>query len=251
MNYHITLKSTNAKTGPMPVITASRQTCPDACPLKKNLDTIGAAACYAESGPLALHWNNVTSGKNSATLDEVLEPIRKLPQGAIWRYGQAGDLPGVNNAIDIDGLMAIAKAGENKRTILYTHKPPMPANLAALRKARDEYGLHVNLSGNSPRHADMLAQHGFDVVTILPGEYGRKTKGKEWSETLSEYKTRTKALDHKTPEGRQIAVCPATYLDTNCAACGLCAKPERNGAIVGFPAHGTGNKKATATASTF
>ena len=117
-NYHIVLKSRNMKTGPNSVVTASKATCPDVCPLK------GGNGCYAESGPLALHWSAVTAGERGGTLDEVLEPIRQLPDGAIWRYGQAGDLPGGNNTIDRDGLMAIATAAKGKRTILYTHKPP-------------------------------------------------------------------------------------------------------------------------------
>ena len=82
-------------------------------------------------------------------------------------------------------------------------------------------------------------------MTILPGHYGRATERGEWSETLSEYKIRTKDLTHSTPAGHKIAVCPATYTDINCKACGLCARPERNGAIVGFPAHGTQHKSAT------
>jgi len=236
-NYHITLRSSNKKTGPIPVITASKQTCPDVCPLK------GGGGCYAESGPLALHWGKVTEGERGGTLAEVLAPIAALPAGSLWRYGQAGDLPGQGNAIDPDGLALISAAGRDKRTILYTHKPPTPANLTALRKARDEDGLHVNLSSNSPAHADQLVKHGFDVVTVVPSEYGRKAKSKGkrtvWAETLSDYKRRTKSLDHRTPAGHQLAICPATYLDTSCAACGLCANASRNGSIVAFPAHGT------------
>jgi len=247
--YHVTLKSRNVKVGKIPVVTASKATCPDVCPLKNG------GGCYAESGPLALHWDQVTSGERGGTLSEVLEPIAALPAGAIWRYGQAGDLPGENLQIDRDGLMAIANAAMGKRTILYTHKPPTKENLAKLTEAK-EAGLHINLSANSPRHADMLAKTGFDVVSILPAEFGRTTKrvkigGKtevEWAESLSDYKRRTKPLNHSTPAGRKIAICPATYLDTNCAACGLCAKPERNGAVVGFPAHGSGAKRTSATA---
>ena len=32
---HLTLSSSNIKTGPIPVTTSGRSTCPDACPLKK------------------------------------------------------------------------------------------------------------------------------------------------------------------------------------------------------------------------
>jgi hypothetical protein len=56
MNVHLTLVSSNAKTGPIPVSTSSAVTCSDACPFKKD-------GCYADSGPLALHWSKVTSGQ--------------------------------------------------------------------------------------------------------------------------------------------------------------------------------------------
>jgi hypothetical protein len=65
------------------------------------------------------------------------------------------------------------------------------------------------------------------VVTVLPSEYGRKEKAGEWAETLEEYRARTAPLPKKTPAGRLISPCPATFLDTSCADCGLCAKRNR------------------------
>ena len=50
----------------------------------------------------------------------------------------------------------------------------------------------------------------------------------------------------KTPAGRHISVCPAAVRDdVTCASCGICAVSSRK-AIIGFPAHGTGAKKAQA-----
>jgi len=47
-----------------------------------------------------------------------------------------------------------------------------------------------------------------------------------------------------TNDERFIAVCTATVRDdVSCATCGICANPRRR-AIIGFPAHGTGAKKA-------
>jgi hypothetical protein len=52
----------------------------------------------------------------------------------------------------------------------------------------------------------------------------------------------TKTL--KTPAGRHVSICPATVRDdVTCASCGICAVPGHK-AIIGFPAHGTGAKKA-------
>jgi len=52
---HLTLKSGNVKTGPIPVSTTSKASCSDTCPFKDN-------GCYADGGPLALHWRAVTEG---------------------------------------------------------------------------------------------------------------------------------------------------------------------------------------------
>jgi hypothetical protein len=42
-----------------------------------------------------------------------------------------------------------------------------------------------------------------------------------------------------TPAGRRIAICPATYTDTTCASCQVCARADRGDVIIGFPAHVT------------
>ena len=54
--YHLTAKSANVKTGPIPVSTTSAATCPPECPFNNS------QGCYAGSGPLALHWAAVTRG---------------------------------------------------------------------------------------------------------------------------------------------------------------------------------------------
>lgn len=230
MRFHTTTVSRNAKTGPMPVMTSSRETCPDSCPLKKG-------GCYAMTGPLKLHWDKVTAGERGSDLDEALRPIRKLNRGAIWRYGQAGDLPGEGDVIDRDGVLKIAEASRGKRAIIFTHKPPTPENIAIVRQVA-ETGLNINLSADSVEEADTLADLNLPVVVVLNSEYARKK-----DETLSEYRQREKQLAKTTPMGRKIAVCPATYTDVSCTECGVCADGERKGVIVGFPAHGTQKKR--------
>jgi hypothetical protein len=47
-----------------------------------------------------------------------------------------------------------------------------------------------------------------------------------------------------TPKGRRVTICPTyTRDDITCKTCGLCAIEDRK-TIIGFPAHGTGTKKA-------
>ena len=54
---HLSPKSANAKTGPIPVSTTERATCPADCAMR--------AECYAAAGPLALHWSAVSTGQRS------------------------------------------------------------------------------------------------------------------------------------------------------------------------------------------
>ena len=54
--FHLTLKSSNRKTGKIPVSVTSAHSCPDHCPLKKN-------GCYEEGGPGAINWRKVTNGE--------------------------------------------------------------------------------------------------------------------------------------------------------------------------------------------
>ena len=102
--------------------------------------------------------------------------------------------------------------------------------MEAIREANAE-GLTVNLSGNSLADADTLAETGAGpVVCVLPASQTTNTR---------------------TPAGRKVVICPATQRDdVSCATCGLCAVSRlANGqarAIVGFPAHGPGKKKADA-----
>lgn len=226
MNVHLTLKSANKKTGPIPVSTTSRDTCPAACPFKSN-------GCYAETGPLAIHWREVTAGNRGMPWRDFLRAIAALPDGQLWRHNQAGDLPGIGNEIDAVALGQLADANDGRRGFTYTHKPMTRSNAAKVRAA-NRAGLVVNVSANSPAHADTLANgaaKGLPLVTVLPAEIDGAV---------------TPVV--RTPAGRTISVCPATYReDVSCATCQLCARGNRT-SIVGFPAHGSGARKASATA---
>lgn len=219
MKVHLTLKSSNSKTGPIPVSTTSAESCPPSCPLQ-------GGGCYAKSGPLALHWKKTTDGSRGMEWDEFVREIEKLPKNTIWRHNQAGDLPGVGEEIDAMKLFDLVEANRGKRGFTYTHKTSRPDLLLWA----NEEGFTINLSGNSPAHADELVKLGAGpVVTVLPAEFvGRTTV---------------------TPKGRHIVVCPAYYKEgMNCSNCGLCQKSDRK-SIIGFPAHGTYKKKATAIAN--
>ena len=217
MSIHITLKSANVKTGPIPVSTSSATTCPDACPFKLQ-------GCYAKSGPLAIHWSKVTSGLRGIEWNAFLETVRSFSTGQLWRHNQAGDLPGTGDKIDVKALGALAKANTGRRGFTYTHKPATGSNLRAIRSA-NRAGFVVNLSANSIQHADKLAKLKLPVAAVVPQNSPDR---------------------FTTPGGNKVVICPAQRVaGLSCDKCRLCAKADR-GFIIGFRPHGTGAKKVEA-----
>lgn len=183
------------------------------------------STCYAELGPLALLWDRISKG-DGLTFSELLKKIRRLRRGTLWRYGQAGDLP--NSEAE---TLELAKAAQHTKVIVYSHK----RQFELFRKLQD-YGVYVNLSASSETEADNLAKTGFPVTVVLPSWMGRDTA----AESLKAYRNRMGGkFSFVTEAGNKIAICPATYLDTNCADCMACVKPRPGGTIIGFPAHGS------------
>lgn len=225
MFVHLTPVSRNVKTGPIPVSTTSAESCPSACPF----NNANKGGCYAESGPLAIHWRKVTQGKAGDMYGAFLDKIARLPKGQLWRHNQAGDLIGAGDTLDVQALSLLVKANKGKRGFTYTHKPLASQQERDAIKQANANGFTVNLSGNNPAHADTLADMGIGpVVTVLAADATENTT---------------------TPAGRKIVVCPATQRDdVSCATCKLCSVANRD-CIVGFPAHGTSKRKASAIAT--
>jgi hypothetical protein len=232
-----TAKSSNVKTGPIPVSTTAKPSCPLTCPFMRN-------GCYAERGNLGWLWSALTkAGPNQqfkygvANLQSIdwqglCDRVSALEPATLWRHNQAGDLPHSNGRIDRKALRLLAKANKTKRGFTYTHHVMTKPNQAAIAEANAS-GFTVNLSGNSLSHADDLSKLAIaPVVVVLPAE----TDGAV-----------TPVLH--TPEGRTVSVCPATYRDDiTCATCKLCQRQDRK-CIVGFPAHGAAKAKASRVAA--
>jgi hypothetical protein len=221
MRIHLTKKSSNAKTGPIPVSTSSSETCPPSCPFKSK-------GCYAKSGPLAIHWAAVTKGERGMDWSEFCREISGLPERQAWRHNQAGDLPGVGEDIDAAQLAELVKANTGRRGWTYTHKYGTAENLEAIRAA-NEGGFTVNLSANTLAHADELANKGVGpICVVLPSDAEKNTM---------------------TPDGRRVVICPATRWDNiDCASCMLCQR--QRSVIVGFPAHGSSKTTVNLIVST-
>lgn len=218
MQAHLTKVSTNVKTGPMPVSTTEKASCPKNCSLRSN-------GCYAESGPLGIHWSSVSTGKRGTDWQTFCDEISKLPRGITWRHNQAGDLPTLDNVnIDASLLLQLVEANKGKKGFTYTHYSVIDNNWnAGLVENANKLGFTINLSAESYQEADKLASLNIGPVVTI-------------QEEGADYVT-------FTPEGRKVITCPATYRDNvSCYTCKLCQKQERP--IIAFPVHGTSKKKA-------
>ena len=208
MKVHLSLKSANVKTGPIPVSTTERDSCPSDCAMRSE--------CYAASGPLALHWAAVSAGTRGTDWGRFCQSIVALPDDQLWRHNQAGDLPQIGGTVDAVKLGQLVAANRGKRGFTYSHHRDR-ASLGWIRHA-NAWGFTVNLSANDLTDADYLADTGAGpVVVVLPSTQSQNTV---------------------TPAGRRVVVCPATQrADVSCATCQLCQRQRDT--IVGFPAHGS------------
>src|SRR6202049_5026536 len=161
-----TLVSQNAKTGPIAVTITEKASCWSGCALYEK-------GCYAFYGALGHFWKGVSAGTRGGSWDELCARVAKLPKRTLWRYAQAGDLPGADDAIDVGLLRQLVVANRGKRVIAFTHKPVLPDTAtAALNRCviavANTVGFTINLSANNPAEADALADLGIaPVVTIL------------------------------------------------------------------------------------
>jgi len=224
LSFALTMVSRNVKTGAIPVSITSAASCPPSC-------VFMGSGCYAEAGPLALHWRAVTNGERGMGWADFVKAIRRLPRGTFWRHNQAGDLPGIGEALDSVALAELTRANAGRKGFTYTHKPMTEDNARAVRAANDG-GFTINLSANTLAHADELARTGAGPVVVVLDA----TEGDNVTTT--------------TPEGRKVRTCPATYKDSvNCARCQWCAKADRS-EIIAFPAHGARKNVARTVAAT-
>lgn len=219
LRFHLTLRSGNAKTGPIPVSTSSRATCSPSCLFLNN-------GCYANGGPLAIHWAAVTNGERGDTLPRFLANIASLPADQIWRANQAGDLPHTNGRISRRFIRGIIEANKGRRGFTYTHHDLTKGENLSLVRQANRQGFRINVSTESEPAADRAIAAGLPAVITVPSTEERTT----WH----------------TPAGNTVLVCPAQRSDTlTCADCQLCQKRGAR-VVIAFKAHGISRRKVEA-----
>jgi hypothetical protein len=222
MRVRLVRVSSNAKTGPIPVSTSDRTTCPSSCVFRNR-------GCYAEVGPLAWYWRKRLVNDDSATWPKFLADVAALPDATLWRHNQAGDLPHNDGVLDEEKVRELATANTAKRGFTYTHhtvrgsSPEAVHNRGVLKEATAA-GFTVNASCESRVAADEAVDNGLLVVLAVHKDAPQKMQ---------------------TPKGRPVLVCPAQYADVTCSDCRWCAQPNR-AFIVAFRAHGASHKQAEA-----
>jgi len=207
-----------------------------------------------------MHWDRVSRGLAGDCWSEFCAKVAALRPGCLWRYAQAGDLPGYGAEIDGTMLEELVAANTGKKLIAFTHKPVLGEDTIAVKNrhlisAAIKAAFTINLSADNPVHADKLADLGIAlVVTVLARAYARrairnrfKRRRDEWAETIAEWRDRTAVLPRDMRAERRIAICPATYADATCKTCGTCARVRD--AVISFPPHGAWRKVETAIAA--
>ena len=219
MRVHITPKSGNQKTGPIPVTTSEQGSCAPSCPFINT-------GCYAKSGPLALHWRKVSNGERGTDWQGLCDFVQALPDGQIWRHNQAGDLPHQFGDID-HGMMAHLVVSNTKRKgYTYTHHTLNEHNIPILKRS-NEQGFTINASTESLSDADHAVSLGLPAVIVIPND---------------------QPVPRKTPDGNRVLLCPAQSGNATCSTCKLCSVADRN-VIIAFQAHGNQAKKVNAIVS--
>jgi len=251
--FRLTLKSSNHKTGQMPVSTSPHYTCPDACPFKGH-------GCYSEYGPIAIWWNACSKVKKNKKkeFEDFLVRVEENAKGKCWRHNQAGDLfPCAKNKIDPEFAYALMHRGKGGFT--YTHYPVIvqegvSASVAhhnrVIIETMNANDFSVSVSCNGLSHVDSVLDSGINapLTTVLP--------------TIN-----SDAKFVHTPKGNKVMVCPSVVADSaikketklakkenrspkfikdvTCISCGLCMNPRRK-LTIGFPAHGSAKKRCDA-----
>lgn len=217
-NYNVALtrSSDNKKTGPIPVSTSEKSTCPSTCKMYDN--------CYGKYGPIAIHWDMISDKKRGIDWHDFCVHIQRLPNDQLWRHNQAGDLPGDGTHIDMAALGKLVHANLGKRGFTYTHYDMNISHNKSSIEYCNKHGFTINVSCDTLEQVDEMAKLTTAPMVVV----------------LKSDEERTSFF---TPGGKRVLVCPATRRqNVQCVNCELCQKQGDARPVIGFPAHGTKKK---------
>lgn len=237
--FHLSPESSNAKTGPMPVTSTGWETCPPRCPFRDN-------GCYTENYGLNFLASGLDAGTKGMPVSDFLNSLANLPRKPtkknprnLMRAGQVGDVPSKHGKIDRGFVASFILATKGLRPFGYTHHELNSHNIGVIRMANAR-GYTINASCETDAQVSFALAQGIPAVQAVPSSWGRtKNKAGEYTETIEAYHSRLRAAGIlRSAEGFRRQMCPATWMDTDCAHCGICAEADRK-TVVCFPGHGT------------
>ncbi|HEX4547096.1 DUF7227 family protein, partial [Pseudomonas sp.] len=124
--------------------------------------------------------------------------VAALRPGRLWRYAQAGDLPGYGPEIDGPLLEELVAANTGRNVIAFSHKPVLGDNPVAVENRRliaaaTKAGFTINLSagriGDRPYRDRAARAYARRAV-----RHRFKRRRDEWAETIGEWRDRTASL---------------------------------------------------------
>lgn len=224
--YKLVAMSQNEKTGPIPVVSADRASCPVRCPFYND----GVQLCYGQEFRLTTPWDRIaTQGDDWEQLVSKLKATVRHRKP--WRFGIVGDLPTrQDGSLDADKLQDLRTIGGDGWA--YTHHDLMtPENRATVSALHARAGFVVNQSCDTVSQAEACLDAGIPAVMVGPKDFRKPIV---------------------TDRGTILTPCPAALKvpgkrKVQCADCTLCRSSAldrtRRRVVIVFPAHGPRSTK--------
>lgn len=210
-NVHLVARSSNSKTGDIPVTYRGQSTCPSTCPFLNN-------GCYGDGRLWVLAHKYV----HDLAMADAMAILAKVRKGARYlRDRVLGDIVTESGGIDWDYLVNVSWLAHKANLVPfgYTHAWEL-FDRASVRRVRS-FGYVMNASTETPRQVELAIMLGMPTV-ITNGDLPE-------GEIIA---------------GKRVITCPAQVRDgITCATCGLCAKGDRK-VIIRFIPHGPSRKRA-------
>ena len=208
--------SVAAKVFGLPATYSDPTTCPRSCPLYDS-------GCFGRvGGNVRLHFIEKFH-RYAVNHSYLIQFLAELPRGSLWRYGIAGDLPGINEKINQAEVLEIAEVCDrrNLKAIVYSHKIMNSEENISFAQALKLQGFSINASCETDQQALLALDMGLQAVIVVSHDTPKK----------------------RIVNGVKFLTCPATKNGSiGCAQCNWCAKSDRK-FVVQLPAHGTEKNK--------